>query len=91
MNYQKIDFNSDQVKEASEILDIPSEMLTYFAWPQTFGSTTGPFPGIGGQAMSTFTIEAYSDGRDAVLFCKGKFIRRINLFDPCKAVMGKYR
>ena len=91
MNYQKIDFTSDQVKEAAGILDVPIEMLMYFAWPQTYGSTAGPFPGIGGQAMSMFTIEAYWDGRDAVLYCKGRYVRRINLFDPCKAVMGNYR
>jgi hypothetical protein len=33
-----------------------------------FGSTVGPFSGIGGQAISSFTIEAYVDGKDAVIF-----------------------
>lgn len=91
MNYQKIDFSGDQIQDASKILDAPIEMLSYYAWPQTYGSTSGPFPGFGGQAMSTFTIEAYSDGRDAILFCKGKPFKRIQRFDPCKAVRGEYR
>jgi hypothetical protein len=33
--------------------------LDYFAFPETFGSTAGPRKGIGGSAMSTFTVEAY--------------------------------
>jgi hypothetical protein len=35
------------------------EAIDYYAWPQTFGDTSGPIGGIGGQAMSTFTVNAY--------------------------------
>jgi hypothetical protein len=31
----------------------------YYAIPYTFGSTSGPKKGIGGCAMSYFTVEAY--------------------------------
>lgn len=90
MNYQKINYETLPPMKAAEILDCPPEMLLYYAWPQTFSSTTGPFGGIGGQAFSIFTIEAYSDGRDAVLFCKGKLWKKVGKFDPREAVIGKY-
>lgn len=58
--------------------------LQYFAWPQTFGSTAGPFGGIGGQAVSTFTIEAWWDGSRAVLFCGGRLLKITNHFDAAR-------
>lgn len=51
--------------------------LEYYAWPQVFPNTGGPFTkpgGVYGQAMTTFTIEAWVDSAHAVLFCKGKVI-----------------
>lgn len=30
-----------------------------FAWPEVFGSTTGPNRGIGGQALTTFQVFAF--------------------------------
>lgn len=91
MNYQKIDYTSENVKEAAKLLDCYMEELMYYAWPQAFGSTAGPFPGIGGQAISTFTIEAYSDGRDAVLYCGDKLWRKVSKFSQEKAFTGNYR
>lgn len=91
MNYQKINYETLPPMKAAEILDCPPEMLLYYAWPQTFSSTTGPFGGIGGQAFSIFTIEAYSDGRDAILFCSGKIWKKVSKFDPSEAVLEKYR
>ena len=96
MNYQKIDYDSAMIKEASTILDVPAEALLYYAWPQTYGSTAGPFSGMGGQAISTFTIEAFTttpfaDRRDAVLFCKGQIFKRVQNFNPAMAVRGVYR
>lgn len=49
--------------------------LDYWAYPQVFPSTSGPFGGVGGQAFTTFTIEAWADGNIACLFCKGKVIK----------------
>ena len=89
MNYQKI--NQNAVANSCEILDCDPSEIMYYAWPQTFSSTTGPFGGFGGQAISTFTIEAYSDGRDAILICNGKVWKRVQKFDPREAVVGKYR
>lgn len=52
-----------------------SYYLEYYAWPQVFGSTAGPFGGIGGQAMTTFTVEAWVCGEVAVLFCGDKVLK----------------
>jgi hypothetical protein len=41
--------------------------------------------------MSTFTIEAYSNGRDALLYCSGRFWKRIEKFDPVEGIKGRYR
>lgn len=62
--------------------------LEYWAWPDAFGSTTGPFGGIGGQAMTTFTIEAWTDGYYAVLFCQGRVLRVVSEFAPQMRLRG---
>lgn len=52
--------------------------MEYWAYPQTFGNTAGPFnkPGrISGQAFCTFTIEAWVDGKNALLFCNNKLLK----------------
>jgi len=54
--------------------------LSYYAWPQVFGSTAGPFGGIGGQAISTFTIEAWEFMGHAFLFCQHKSIKTTDKF-----------
>jgi len=90
MNYQKIQ-DGISIDKASTVLDTPTECLSYFAWPQTFSSTCGPFGGIGGQTLCTFTVEAFWNGKDAVFFDRGKTWKRIDNFDPGKAVYGKYR
>ncbi len=57
--------------------------LEYWAWPQQFSSTAGPFGGVGGQAMTTFTIEAWHDGRGAAaLFCNGRLLKITKEFTP---------
>lgn len=59
---------------------IPSACyFEYWAYPQVFGSTAGPFKGkIAGQAMTTFTIEAWAVDDLAVLFCQGKIVKVCN-------------
>lgn len=54
---------------------VAADYLDYWAWPQVFGSTVGPFGGIGGQAMTTFTIEAWEQDRVAVIFCRNKILK----------------
>ena len=67
-------------------LDCDAGSLEYWAWPQVFGSTAGPFhaPGrIAGAAMTRFTIEAWHDGGGkAVLFCKGRVLKVTDNFQP---------
>lgn len=48
---------------------------SYYAFPYVFGSTAGPHGGMGGQAMSTFTIECYYfEEKDYTLvFCDGEY------------------
>lgn len=66
-------------------------MLEYYAFPYLFGNTKGPLKRsnntMAGQAMTTFTIEAWSDGRHSVLFCQGLVIDircDVDGFDPMK-------
>lgn len=53
----------------------PDENPEYWAWPETFGSTTGPFRGIGGSAMTTFTMEAWVGSEHVLVFCGGREVR----------------
>lgn len=46
----------------------------YYAYPVVYGSTSGPFGGLGGAAMTTFTHDAFVIGKYAVVLCKGKVI-----------------
>ena len=73
------------IEKVMELLESPYDDFDYFAWPEVFGSTAGPFGGIGGQAISKFTIEAYADSsRNAVVFCRGKVLKVIKdrSFEP---------
>lgn len=89
MNYQKNDESIEQFKKmASEKFGCHPDLLDYYAWPQNFGSTTGPFSGIGGQAISTFTIEALASGRKALLFSSGRLIRFTKQFEPLMRLPG---
>ena len=49
--------------------------LTYCSWPELFSSTAGPFLGIGGQAMTTFRMEAWTWEQWAIVFCNGRVVR----------------
>lgn len=89
MNYQRI--NPNTLSKASRILECLPANILYYAWPQSFSSTTGPFAGFGGPAFRVFIIEAYTDGRDAVLMCNDKYWKKVEQFDPREAVIGKYR
>ena len=55
--------------------------MQYLAWPQTFSSTAGPFGGVGGQAMTTFTIEAWEANDIAIIFCGDKILRIVSEWD----------
>ena len=86
MNYQN--------KPPREVIDILKKNniqyydLSYYAWPEIFGSTAGPCGGIGGQAMSCFTIEAWvCDGDSPTVFtCCGMYYLDKDRFQPLKSV-----
>jgi len=55
--------------------------LIYISWPELFGSTTGPFGGIGGQAMTWFRMEAWiNTNQEGLVFCNGKKVSRVSAF-----------
>lgn len=76
-----VNFNMNYQKETpKEVLDIfkragiESEYIDYYAFPEMFGSTSGPHGGIGGAAMSMFTVEAYVCQDIATVYvCSGKY------------------
>ena len=69
-------------KDAADSLQTDINNLEYYAWPEVFGTTSGPFYGIGGASMSTFTIEAWvneSTG-ECIYFCLGKVLGKREKF-----------
>ncbi len=86
MQYQK-----QPPAEVLEILkkaEIEAYQVSYYAWPQTFGSTCGPRHGIGGQAMSDFTVEAWvCNGVGPTVFtCAGMYHLDKDKFEPFKQI-----
>ncbi len=60
----------------------------YYAWPEMFGSTAGPRKGIGGQAVTTFTVEAWvcDDLGPTVYICAGMYSFDDSRFEPFKTI-----
>jgi len=88
MNQQQ-DNGSIKAEEAAKLLgkargrEYRFDNLKYYAWPQTCGSTAGPFKGMGGQTICTFTIEAWVlPNNMALLFCNGRVIKIVEDFKP---------
>lgn len=84
MNYQ-IKQMSKLVDKLFKLHEVTVFDTNYYVWPQMFGSTSGPCPGISGQAMTLFSIEAFVDiTGDAVCLCNGMyaFIRNLELMSP---------
>lgn len=67
MNYQKK--APDEVMAIFAKYDLPISNIDYYAYPYTFGSTAGPSGGVGGQAFSSFTVEAYVSDQGIVYVC----------------------
>lgn len=91
MNYMR--------KPPEEVLQILKERqiqyydIAYYAWPQMFGSTAGPCGGIGGQAMSTFTVDAWvCDGTGPTVYiCAGMYSFDDNKFEPFNRIKNWIR
>lgn len=87
MNFQK--------KPSQQVLDVLEkkgishlrEYLEYYAFPQTFGSTSGPHGGIGGMSMSVFTVEAWVHTGDYV----GESFTIYECAGLIKFVKGEYK
>lgn len=66
-------------QKAAEILRLQTQPklegfdFEYYSYPQMFGSTAGPFGGLGGDAMTNFQIDAFVWEGFAALFCGGRF------------------
>jgi hypothetical protein len=96
MNYQTArsakSLPTISLDEGSKLLDAEdcADCLDYYAWPEVYGSTSGPFPGLAGQAMTTFTVEAWVSPEAALLFCNGRVIRKVPMaeFTPLRAGMA---
>lgn len=61
--------------------DLQYNVFDYYAYPVVYGSTAGPFGGLGGAAMTTFTHEAFVIGKYAVIFCKDRMIKITDKWD----------
>ena len=62
--------------ECGDLTTVPEPSdLVYCSWPEVFGSAVGPFRGAGGQAMTTFRMEAYAWEDWAVVFCNGRIVK----------------
>lgn len=67
--------------------------INYYAYPQTFGSTAGPYGGIGGCTMTSFTIESYvcDNYGPTVHVCGGMYYLDESKFEPFKSIKGPWR
>ena len=62
---------TELLKEAAEKLDTETQFISWYSWPETFGSTAGPRGGIGGQAMTTFQVHGFIGQEKALMWCCG--------------------
>ncbi len=72
----------DDREVAAKELGVNPDWLERYSFPQAFGSTTGPFGGIGGQMVTTCQIDAYTDGVKTVFFCGGRRVKCIDGWNP---------
>ncbi len=81
-----------QKKPSDKVLQILKEHniqflgINYYAWPELFSSTSGPRGGIGGQALTTFTMEAWvcDESGPTVYECAGVYRFEDKKFEPVK-------
>lgn len=93
MNYQKE--IPEEVRKILSDRNLNPFDFSYYAWPQVFSSTTGPRSGVGGQAMSAFTVEAYvcecADSTHTVYLCHGMYVVQQGKFTPFERINGGWK
>ena len=90
MNYQKQ--IPDYINKIFNNRKVQFMDIDYYAYPQTFGSTSGPCGGMGGNSISTFTVEAYvCDSVGPTIFvCCGMYMFDDSKFKPFKYAKGAW-
>lgn len=69
MNYRESKHEPvELIKQAGEYLECPEKYIEWYSWPETFGSTSGPHGGIGGQTMTSFQVFGFR-GPDGAMLC----------------------
>ena len=71
MNYQKEIPQLVLDKFFHHGINVRDGNIRYYAFPHTFGSTCGPRNGIGGQSLSTFTVEVFESDLGTIYLCAG--------------------
>ena len=58
--------------EAATLMETKVDRVQWWAWPEVFGSTSGPRGGVGGQILTTFQVFGFEaeNGR-MVKWCSG--------------------
>ena len=69
-------------QKAADYMQCREDEIDFYAWPEIFGSTAGPFKGIGGAAMTTFTMSAWLNRRtnESIICCGDKILRKSTKF-----------
>ncbi len=61
--------------------------IHYYAWPQLFNTTAGPKKTVGGDAITSFTVEVYVCERGpAVYLCANMYYFEDEKFKPFKEI-----
>lgn len=91
MNYQKQ--TPEYILDVLKKHNVQFMEIDYFAHPETFASTAGPCGGIGGCAMSTFTVESYvcDQSGPTVYVCAGMYIFDNSRWEPFKRIKGQWK
>lgn len=77
---------SDKLDFTAGKLGVHPKQLHYYVFPKMYGSTSGPFGGIGGACMTSFDMEAVMDEVTGIacIFCGTAFIKQVKNFQ-CQA------
>lgn len=69
-------------QHAAKLIGVNTHDLNYCVFSKIYGSTSGPFGGIGGAAMTPFQLDAFYDqvSGEACIFCGDQFIKKVKNF-----------